>query len=72
MSEVFGRVRVLQLSNLFYLVWMLGCEFARNKEEVIVSRLLAGIGGSAPMAVGGGVLCDCWRPEERGNSMVKD
>ena len=69
MSEVFGRVRVLQLSNLFYLVWNLGCGFTRNKEEMIVFRLLAGIGGSAPMAVGGGVLGDCWQPEERGKAV---
>ena len=55
MSEIFGRVRVLQLSNLFYLVWKLGCGFTQNKEEMIVFSLLAGIGGSAPIAVGGGV-----------------
>ena len=68
-SGVFGRVRVLQLSNLFNLVWNLGCGYARNKEEKIVFRLLAGIGGSAPMAVGGGVLGDCWHPEERGKAV---
>ena len=69
MSEVFGRVRVLQLSNLSYLVWNFGCGFARNKEEMIKFRLLAGIGGSAPMAVGGGVLGDCWHAEERGKAV---
>ena len=69
MSEVFGRVRVLQLSNLFYLVWNSGCGFARNKKEMIVFRLLAEIGGSAPMAVGGGVLRDCWHPEQRGKAI---
>ena len=69
MSEVFGRVRVLQLSNLFYLAWNLGCGFAQNKEEMIVFRFLAGLGGSAPMAVGGGVLGDCWHPEQRGKAM---
>ena len=69
MSEVFGRVRVLQLSNIFYLIWNLGCGFTRNKQEMIVFRLLAGIGGSAPMAVGGGVLGDCWHPEERGKAV---
>ena len=36
---------------------------------MIVFRLLAGIGGSAPMAVGGGVLGDCWHPEERGKAV---
>ncbi len=56
LSEVFGRVRVLQLSSLLYLAWNLGCGFAQNKEEMIVFRLLSGIGGSAPLAIGGGVL----------------
>lgn len=56
LSEVFGRVRVLQLSNLFYLVWNLACGFAQNKAEIIVFRLLSGIGGSAPLAIGGGIL----------------
>ena len=36
---------------------------------MIVFRLLAGIGGSAPMAVGGGVLGNCWDPEERGKAV---
>lgn len=85
LSEVFGRVRVLQLSNLFYLVWNLACGFAQNKAEIIVFRLLSGIGGSVPLAIGGGVLrwedfhrdlllslippSDCWHPEERGKAV---
>ena len=56
LSEVFGRVYVLQLSNLFYLAWNLGCGFAQNTPQLIVFRFLSGIGGSAPLAVGGGVL----------------
>ena len=55
-SEVFGRSRVLQLSNLFYLCWNLGCGFAQNKVEFFIFRFLAGIGGSAPLAVGAGVI----------------
>ena len=55
-SEVFGRVYVLQLSNLFYLVWNLACGFAQNTPQMIAFRFLSGIGGSAPLAVGGGVL----------------
>ena len=61
--------RVLQLSNIFYLLWNLGCGFARNKEEIIVFQLPAGIAGSALMAVGGGVLTDCWHAEERGKAV---
>ena len=36
---------------------------------MIAFRFLAGLGGSAPLAVGGGVMADCWRPEERGRAL---
>jgi MFS family permease len=52
LSEVFGRVYVLQLSNTWYFAWNLGCGFARNKEEMTVFRFFSGIGGSAPLAIG--------------------
>lgn len=55
-SEVFGRSRVLQFSNLFYLIWNLSCGFAQNKAEFFAFRFLAGIGGSAPLAIGAGVI----------------
>jgi len=55
-SEIFGRARVLRFSNLFYLAWNLGCGFAQNKAEFFVFRFLAGVGGSAPIAVGGGTI----------------
>lgn len=55
-SELYGRVRILQVSNAWYFAWNLGCGFARNKAEFFVFRFLAGLGGSAPLAVGGGAL----------------
>ncbi|KAG6878984.1 hypothetical protein C0992_006077 [Termitomyces sp. T32_za158] len=69
LSEIFGRSRVLQLSNLWYLVWNLGCGFTQNKDQLIAFRLLAGLGGSAPLAIGGGVIGDVWHPEERGKAI---
>lgn len=70
LSEVYGRGKVLQLSNMFYLVWNLGCGFARNSGEMLAFRFLAGLGGSAPLAIGGGVLSDCWSPEQRGMAIA--
>ena len=70
LSEIHGRVHILQISNLFFLAWNLGCAFARNNAEIIVFRFLAGLGGSAQLAAGGGVLADCWRPEQRGKAMA--
>ncbi|KAF5136524.1 Efflux pump vrtL [Metarhizium anisopliae] len=68
-SELYGRVRILQITNLWYLVWNLACGFANTKAELFVFRFLAGIGGSAPLAVGGGAVSDMWKPEERGKAM---
>ncbi|BGP14908.1 hypothetical protein JCM10213_003735 [Rhodosporidiobolus nylandii] len=65
-SELYGRVRVLQLANVFYLVWNLVCAFATTRGQFIAFRFLAGFGGGAPLSIGAGVLSDLWRPEERG------
>ncbi|KAL1968655.1 hypothetical protein VTN77DRAFT_1481 [Rasamsonia byssochlamydoides] len=70
LSEMFGRVIVLQVANLFYLVWNIACGVARTKGQLIAFRFLSGLGGSAPLAIGGGVLSDCFRPEERGKAMA--
>ncbi|KAF2131832.1 MFS general substrate transporter [Dothidotthia symphoricarpi CBS 119687] len=69
LSEVYGRVLVLQLSNLFYLAWNLGCGFAQNKGQLMAFRFLSGLGGSAPLAIGGGVLSDCFHAEQRGKAI---
>ena len=69
LSEIYGRVIVLQLSNLFFLVWNLACGFAQTPGQLIAFRFLSGLGGSAPLALGGGVLSDCWHAEERGKAI---
>jgi MFS family permease len=53
LSEIYGRVIVLQVSNLFYLAWNLGCGFAQTKGQLMAFRFLSGLGGSAPLAIGG-------------------
>ncbi|KAJ5101388.1 hypothetical protein NUU61_003610 [Penicillium alfredii] len=97
LSEIYGRVIVLQLANLFYLVFNIGCGVSQTAVQMIVCRFFAGLGGSAPLAVsphphiptsthylhgvclltthtiyqvGGGVLSDCFRAEERGKSIA--
>ena len=70
LSEIFGRRIVLQLSNLFYAVFNLACGFSNNLPEVIAFRFLSGLGGSAPLGIGGGVLGDIWLPQERGRAMA--
>ncbi|PPQ92011.1 hypothetical protein CVT25_004868 [Psilocybe cyanescens] len=70
LSEIYGRSRVLQISNLFFLAWNIACGFAKSKNQLIAFRFLAGLGGSAPLAIGGGVIGDVWKAEERGQAIA--
>lgn len=68
-SEVFGRKWVLQLGNVWFLVFNIGCTFASSTTQLLVLRLLAGVGGGAPLGIGGGILSDVWTKEERGKAV---
>ncbi|KAJ8082377.1 hypothetical protein PM082_008232 [Marasmius tenuissimus] len=70
LSEIYGRSRIVQGANLFYLVWNLSCGFAQSEAQLIAFRFLSGLGGSAPLAIGGGVLGDTWAAEERGKAIA--
>lgn len=69
LSEIYGRRPVLHATNTWFLVWNLVCGFATSKSVLIAARLLAGLGASAIYTLGGGVLGDVWKPEERGRSL---
>ncbi|KAL8832154.1 MAG: hypothetical protein Q9191_000427 [Dirinaria sp. TL-2023a] len=69
LSEVYGRMIVLQLANTFYLIFNTACGFAQSTGQILAFRFLAGLGGSAPLTIGGGILADCWTAEERGVSI---
>lgn len=51
LSEIYGRVIVLQVANLFFLVFNIGCAVSQTTAQMIVCRFFAGLGGSAPLAV---------------------
>lgn len=56
LSEVYGRVPVLQIGNLFYLIFNIVCGFSKNTSQMLAFRFLSGLGGAAPLAIGGGVI----------------
>ena len=51
LSEMYGRVVVLQSANMFYLVFNTACGFAPSGNQMLAFRFLSGFGGSAPQAV---------------------
>lgn len=69
-SELYGRNINLQLANLFFLAFNIGCALSKNTTQLIVFRFFAGLGGSAPLSIGGGTINDLWAAEERGKAMA--
>ncbi|KAI9746307.1 MAG: hypothetical protein M1818_000018 [Claussenomyces sp. TS43310] len=69
LSEIYGRQVILHGSSVWFLIWNVVCGFAETKGTLIAARFLAGFGASAIYALGGGVLGDVWRPEQRGKSL---
>jgi MFS family permease len=57
------------MAPFYRLVWNTACGFARSKNQLIAFRFLAGLGGSAPPAVGGAVIGDLFDAEHRGQAI---
>ena len=70
MSELYGRVPVLQLANLFYFVFNTAAGFSKNGSQMLAFRFFSGIGGSAPLGFGAGLMTDFWPPEKRGKALA--
>lgn len=51
LSEIYGRVPVLLVGNLFYLLFNTVCGVAQNYSQLLAFRFLAGFGGAAPLVV---------------------
>ncbi|KAF8319781.1 MFS general substrate transporter [Clavulina sp. PMI_390] len=66
LSEISGRQPILQLSNIWFLIFNIACSQAHTKTQMLVFRFFAGLGGSAPLAIGGGVISDLFTPDQRG------
>ncbi|CEH13727.1 Synaptic vesicle transporter SVOP and related transporters (major facilitator superfamily) [Ceraceosorus bombacis] len=54
LSEMFGRKLVLQFSNAFFIALTVACAVAPSASSLTAFRFLAGLGGSAPLVIGGG------------------
>lgn len=69
LSEVFGRKIIIQFGNFLFCAFNLGGGFSQTTTQFMVCRFFAGLGGSPPLAVGGGVLSDAslTRPHRRGS-----
>lgn len=68
LSEIYGRRIIITLASAFFSIWQIGCALAPNLGGLIAFRILAGIGGSGCLTIGGGVIADLYSVEERGTA----
>lgn len=69
MSEIYGRRMVLTAANVFFCCWQIGCALAPDISTLIVFRFFSGVGGAGCLTLGGAVIGDLFRPEQRGFAM---
>lgn len=69
LSEIYGRYIVLNCSNVFFCAFTIGCALAPNLGGLIGMRFLAGVGGSACLTIGTGVIADMFVPAQRGKAV---
>jgi MFS family permease len=68
-SEMYGRYFVVVLSSWFFVAFLIGCGFAQTMIGLIIMRFLAGIGGSAAMAIVPAIVADLYPIERRSFAM---
>ncbi|TFY83439.1 hypothetical protein EWM64_g559 [Hericium alpestre] len=65
-SQMFGRRRIFLCTYSMYTLFHLGGALAHNIPTLLITRLLAGISGSAPLTNAGGAISDLFNARERG------
>ncbi|KAK0560938.1 hypothetical protein OC861_006052 [Tilletia horrida] len=70
LSEMYGRLPVLQSMNLVLIVFTMASGLSQTSAQMTIFRFFAGLGGSAPLTIGSGVISDLYQPEQRGKAMA--
>lgn len=68
LSELYGRTPIIHAGNIVFTIFQIGCAESNSIACLIVLRLFAGIGGSAVLSVGGGVISDTFPREKMGGA----
>lgn len=68
-SDRFGRVRVLQATIIWYSIFTMAIGLTQNFEQLMIARVLQGIGFGGEWAAGAVLMAETIRNEHRGKAM---
>lgn len=69
LSEVYGRLQIYHLANLFFIAFVIGTAVSQNIATFMVCRFISGCAGGTPMALGGGTIADITTIQQRALAM---
>jgi len=69
LADKYGRVRILQLTVLWFAFFTFLCGFTTSYEQLLVTRALQGLGFGGEWAVGAVLIGEMIRPEHRGKAV---
>ena len=69
LCDRYGRARILQLTILWFSVFSFASGFAQNYEQLLIIRVLQGLGFGAEWAVGAVLLGEVIAPKDRGKAL---
>src|ERR1700753_959195 len=69
LSDRYGRVRVLQITVLWYAIFTFLCGFAQNFEQLFAARALQGLGFGAEWSAGAVLMGEIIRDKYRGRAV---
>lgn len=70
LSEAYGRLPIYHVSNLLFLIFLVGCGVSRTVAQFMVFRFISGCMGGVPMALGGATIADMTQVEARPVAMA--
>lgn len=69
LADRFGRVRILQLTIAWFAFFTFVCGFTNSFEQLLLARLLQGLGFGGEWAVGSVLIGEMIRPQHRGKAV---
>jgi MFS family permease len=69
LADRYGRVRILQVTIIWFSVFTVVCGFTENQHQLLWARALQGIGFGGELAVGAVLIGETIRPSARGTVM---
>jgi MFS family permease len=69
LADRFGRVRILQLTIVWFAFFTFLCGFTNSFEQLLLTRALQGLGFGGEWAVGAVLIGEMIRPEHRGKAV---